>query len=286
VAKKSFSAIVGRAIFYVLRAVLLLLFKLLKWAARALLGVLAGFGSAAGKEVFKAARTATNKAAVAAAPKPQAQALADVSAFEGSVSGFEDWLYASKSTVGIILGSRGSGKTGLGLRLVENWASRGRKAFAMGFAGAGLPAWIGAVVNAEAVPNNAVLLVDEGGIFFSSRESMSDANRLLSKLLFIARHKDISVLFISQNSANLEVNTIRQADYLLLKKPSLLQKDFERDKIKDIYADVAADFKKFGADKGLVYIYSDQFRGFASNSLPSFWSERTSKAFGKTQISR
>lgn len=288
---------IGRGIFYVLKIFFRLLFKLAKWllgilwialkrAARALLGVLAGFGSAAGREVSKAARTTVNKAAVATGPKPQAQVLTSVAAFEGDLSGFEDWLYSSKSTVGIILGSRGSGKTGLGLRLVENWASRGRKAFAMGFAGAGLPAWIGAVENAEAVPNNAVLLVDEGGIFFSSRESMSDANKLLSKLLFIARHKDMSVLFISQNSANLEVNTIRQADYLLLKKPSLLQKDFERNKIKDIYEEVAGDFKKLGADKGLVYVYSDQFRGFASNGLPSFWSERTSKAFGKTQIGK
>ncbi|PIT85258.1 hypothetical protein COU36_04305, partial [Candidatus Micrarchaeota archaeon CG10_big_fil_rev_8_21_14_0_10_59_7] len=133
-------------------------------------------------------------------------------------------------------------------------------------------------------PNGSVLLADEGGISFSSRESMSDANRLLSKLLFIARHKDISILFISQNSANIEVNTIRQADYLLLKRPSLLQKDFERGKIRDVYGDVADDFKKLGGDRGLVYVYSDSFRGFASNALPSFWSERASKAFGRAKL--
>ncbi len=102
----------------------------------------------------------------------------------------------------------------------------------------------------------------------------------------MASNKDLSVLFISQNSANLEINAIRQADYLLLKKPSLLQKDFERGKIKEIYAAVSDDFKSFPQEPGLVYVYSDKFRGFASNALPSFWTERTGKAFGQSSLVR
>ena len=93
------------------------------------------------------------------------------------------------------------------------------------------------------------------------------------------RRKNLSIIFISQNSANLDVNIIRQADYLVLKPSSLLQKDFERRKIKDIYTEGEKDFKKYSDDKGITYIYSEQFRGFVSNSLPGFWSEGISKSF-------
>ncbi len=109
---------------------------------------------------------------------------------------------------------------------------------------------------------------------------MSDANKLLSSLLLISRHKDLSVLFISQNSSNLEINAIRQTDYLLLKPPSLLQQDFERKVIQDIYAEQAAKFKAMAkAHVGLFYVHADAYRGFAENELPSFWSESVGKAY-------
>ena len=248
------------------------------WAAAAWLFLLAW------RSGSSAASGALSKAKEAGGPKPAFKPLREVRRIEGSLTQFEEWLHSSKSTVGIILGSRGSGKSALGLRLLENWAARGRKVSTMGFENAGLPAWIRNVRNPEETPNGSVLLVDEGGLEFSSRNTMSTANKLLSNIVFISRHKDLSILFICQNSANLEVNSIRQADYLLLKKPSLLQKDFERKKIAEIYETVAKDFGELTEDRGLVYIYSDRFRGFASNELPSFWSEKASKSFRVKKI--
>jgi hypothetical protein len=212
---------------------------------------------------------------------PKISYFTELRDFEGSLDSFEEWLYSSKSTIGIILGARGTGKSALGMRILENWAGRGAKVCAMGFNEETIPSWIKVIENMERAPNSSVVLVDESGISFSSRETMSDANKLLSELLLVARHKDISIIFIAQNSANIEINSIRQADYLLLKRPSLLQKDFERGKIKNIYSEVEKDFKELRVDKGLVYIYSDRFRGFASNNLPTFWSQKASKAFEK-----
>ncbi|MDP3742361.1 MAG: zonular occludens toxin domain-containing protein, partial [Candidatus Micrarchaeota archaeon] len=189
----------------------------------------------------------------------------------------------SKSAVGIILGARGSGKSVLGMRLLENAKAKGRKVQALGFASSSLPSWIECIDSIEKAKNNSFLLVDEGGITFSSRSSMGDANKLLSQLLFISRHKDLSVLFISQNSANIDVNAIRQADYLLLKKSSLLQLDFERKKIKEIYEQSSAGFAKYSAIDGVTFVYSDEFRGFIANGLPSFWSEGISKSFSGFQ---
>jgi hypothetical protein len=197
----------------------------------------------------------------------------------GNFSNWEKNLL-TKNKIGIILGSRGSGKTAFGIKLIENiYAKTKKKCFAMGFKGEDLPSWITSAKSIDEIHNDAIVLVDEGGIFFSSRESMSTANKLLSDLIFISRHKNLTIIFISQNSSNLDVNIIRQADFLVLKPSSLLQKDFERKIIRDLYVSLEPLFKKYKSKKGLTYIYSDDFRGFVTNSLPSFWSQSLSKSF-------
>jgi len=203
-----------------------------------------------------------------------------VKQLHGTYPAFESFLLNKDSTIGIILGARGSGKSALGLKLLENLhAQSGRNMFTMGFNTAKLPSWIKNVETLEEFEKNSFVLIDEGGILFSSRKSFSDANTLLSELLLIARHKDISVIFISQNSSNLEINAIRQTDYLLLKPSSLLQMDFERKKIKEIYTEIDTQFKTYKRITGITYVYADQFRGFVSNTLPAFWTQRISKNF-------
>lgn len=215
---------------------------------------------------------------------PVYEELRELEKTDGDLFDFENQLYQSKSTIGLILGSRGSGKSALGMKLLENVKFKsGRATCAMGFKTDSLPAWVKPVSSLEEVPNGAFVLVDEGGIVFSSRSSMSSPNKLLSELLFISRHKDISVLFITQNSANIEVNTIRQVDYLVLKSPSLLQLDFERKKIKDIYEEAKKGFEKFNDEKkSLTFIYSSGYKGFVANVLPSFWSTELSKSYSKS----
>jgi hypothetical protein len=201
----------------------------------------------------------------------------------GTFQRFENMLIKNDSTIGIILGARGSGKSAFGLKLLENLhAVSNRKIFAMGFKPGEMPVWIHLIDDIELIENNSYVLIDEGGILFNARKGFSDANQLLSKLLLIARHKDLSIMFISQNSSNLEINAIRQADYLVLKPSSLLQLDFERKKIKEIYVEVAEDFdklKRMKGAKGLTYIYSDTFKGFITVPLPTFWTQRISKSF-------
>ncbi len=203
-----------------------------------------------------------------------------IKAVNGNFQNFENMLSKKDSTIGIILGARGSGKSAFGLKLLENLhAKSGRKIFALGFKTSELPPWIHTIDNIDSIENNSYVLIDEGGILFNARQGFSDANQLLSKLLLIARHKDLSIMFISQNSSNLEINAIRQTDYLVLKPSSLLQLDFERKKIKEIYVAAADDFAKFKRTKGLTYIYSDTFKGFVTNPLPTFWNTRISKSF-------
>lgn len=205
-----------------------------------------------------------------------------IDSLKGNFKNFESFVARNPSTIGIILGARGTGKSAIGMKMLENLHILSKKNFyAMGFKQEDLPDWIEVVEDVKDIKTNSFVLIDEGGILFSSRKSFSDANKLLSELLLIARHNDLSILFISQNSANLEINAIRQADYLLLKPSSLLQRDFERKKIKDIYDEASDKFQKYKNVKGLTYVYSEQFRGFVSNPLPTFWSQKVSKSFRK-----
>lgn len=201
---------------------------------------------------------------------------------KGSFDDFFNYLKSNDSFIAIVIGARGSGKTAISLSLVEALRGSKKNYFAMGFSRDALPEWIYLVDSVSKIKNDSLVLIDEGGILFSSRDSMSDANKVLSDLLMISRHKNISIVFISQNSSNLEVNTLRQADVLILKKHSLLQKNFERKIIAKLYEEYESYFEKYKKSKGTSLIFSDQFVGFLNASLPSFWSDKTSKSFENT----
>lgn len=212
------------------------------------------------------------------------ESFSEVESFYGKSADFEKELYSGKSLIGLVLGARGSGKTAVGVRILENIrAKTSTQVYSMGLARDSVPAWVKTVDNLDQVANHSFILVDEGGIEFSSRSFMSNANKLLSELLLISRHRDISVLFITQNSANIDINTIRQVDYILLKTPSLLQLDFERKKISEIYEQAKAGFEKY-KQPGLTYIYAHNYKGFVVSSLPSFWSTNLSKSYAKKKL--
>jgi len=200
--------------------------------------------------------------------------------YAGSFKEYEQFISSDKSKIGIILGARGTGKTAIGMKILENiYAKSKRKLYAMGFRAEDMPDWIEVIESVEEISNNSTILIDEGGVLFSSRNAMTKPNKLLSQLILIARHKNLNILFISQNSSNLDVNILRQADHLILKPTALLQKDFERRKIRDTYEEIKDDFKKYEKQHGATYIYSEIFRGFVANPLPSFWNTNISKSF-------
>ena len=197
---------------------------------------------------------------------------------KGDYKNFINSLYNSENKIGIIIGARGTGKTALGVKILENLYSKKKKnIYAMGFDEKEMPSWINMISDISELENNSFVLIDEGGVYFNSRKAMSNANELLSELILISRHKNLTILFISQNSSNLDVNILRQSDFLLLKPSSLLQKDFERKIIQKIYDSTEDKFNKYSKTKGITYVYSNEFRGFISNSLPSFWKSSISK---------
>ena len=211
--------------------------------------------------------------------QPCVSELKVLATVKGDFSRFWEQFCSSDSTIGIVLGARGSGKTAFALMLMEDLKGQKEHVYAMGFPSKKLPRWVSIIERTEHITNDSFVVVDEGGILFSSRESMSSANKMLSELLLIARHKNLTIVFISQNSSNIEVNTLRQADFLALKKSSLLQSEFERKIIAKIYGDYAQKFEQYGDRKGVTLLYSHDFIGFIENGLPSFWSSDVGKSF-------
>lgn len=208
------------------------------------------------------------------------EAMKLIKTLEGDWALFDDLL--CKNSVGLVLGGTGQGKTAVSLKLLENlYAKTKRRVMALGFKKEDMPAWIEVINDIKDIDHGAFVVVDEGGITLGSRNSMTNVNKLFSELLFIRRHKDLSLLFIVQNSGNIDVNVVKQSDYLIFKKFALLQGKMERKVVMDVYNEVKDEYTNLYNQhgQGLTYIYSEAFRGFLVNPLPSFWNDKVSKGF-------
>ncbi len=196
--------------------------------------------------------------------------------FDNFIKGFRD-----HSLIMLIIGRRGAGKTALGMKLIETAAILNRKIYVIGFGNSKVPNWVKKAEGISDIPNNSLVLIDEAGISFSSRSSMKQSNKDLAELLAIARHKNLSLVFITQNSAMLDLNVLRLCDILLFKEPSLLQTRCERKGLQDIFNKVSSAFNEIEDKKEHFYVISDDFEGLVKSGLPEFWNESISKSFRK-----
>jgi len=200
---------------------------------------------------------------------------------KGDYGKFREKLLGS-STIMLIIGKRGSGKTSLGMKLLElfHYKTAGdRQCYVVGYSKTRLPRWVKKVDAVGDAPENSVVLIDEGAIGYFSRDSMKQANKILSKMMTIARHKNLTLIIITQNSAMIDVNVLRLADTLLFKEPSLLQSRFERKALRDMFEKVAPLFDGMEDAVSNFYVWDDDFEGIVSYQLPGFWDDEISKSF-------
>ncbi|HLF54279.1 MAG TPA: zonular occludens toxin domain-containing protein [Candidatus Nanoarchaeia archaeon] len=254
-------------------------------AARAAIGTLKGAGwliGSAAKLAWKGTKIAV-KTASQKAQQPKVAAnytpFVEASNIKGSIDSFENRLL-NESLILAVAGRRGSGKSVLGFRIMENIHSKtSRPCFALGVKQSVLPSWISSIEEISQVKNRGIVLVDEGAISFSSRESMSKENRGLGELLAIARHKDLTLIFITQNTGMIDKNVLNLCDTILLKEGSLLQEKMERSVMKDLYSTANSALSRIPSEerKPYCYVFDADFEGLVQASLPSFWSSKVSK---------
>lgn len=183
------------------------------------------------------------------------------------------------SKIILIFGKRGSGKSALGLRMMENIrAETNRDCYALGINEIYLPLWINPISNIDEANIGSVILIDEGAVSFNSRESMKETNKELSKIMAIARHKNLTLLFITQNTGMIDKNILKLTDSLMIKEGSLLQQEMERPEIKKFYIKSKELLENVKENRiKYFYLIDSDFEGILEYSLPSFWTSELSK---------
>lgn len=208
------------------------------------------------------------------------QELTPIYRQEGDYDTLADELI-KKSLIVVIAGKRGSGKSTLAFRLLENGFNKtNKKCYAIGVEREVLPTYIKVVTNIDQVAPNSILVVDEAGITFNARDSQNKGNKSVSDLMMVARKKDCTLIFVTQNTGTLDRNIMRLVDVLMFKESSLLQEKFERRQVIPFFEESKAHFDNYDTNERIKYVYiiSDIYKGFNQVALPSFWNEKISKS--------
>ncbi len=125
-----------------------------------------------------------------------------------------------KSKIIYIIGGRGSGKTATAFMIAETIHKRtGQHTYyvAENVNEKALPDWCHLVPSISKVPNGKLAIIDESGIQFNAREYKGQANIEMSKELMIARHKDLSLIFLTQHASLSDTNIQRLRDLVIWK---------------------------------------------------------------------
>jgi len=197
-------------------------------------------------------------------------------------------------SVGLVLGGRRNGKSLLGYGIIEELHKvKHIPAYVFGLPSSKhhlLPEHIKPILDLDLVPDGSALIVDEAYREFHSRMSMSARGKFIDTLIALSGQKKWKSIFISQQARRLDIGIVSGVDFILFKKPSLLQMQFDRSQFRKLLTKIHKLFQDFKAPEGLTlknyqkrctYVFSEDFVGMIENSnvSPSWWSEEISKAY-------
>ncbi len=178
---------------------------------------------------------------------------------EGHILNEEQWplafidIFEESGRSVVIIGRKGSGKTALGLRTGEIASERFDREVVV-FDIEGTP--FKSIHKVREIPRGAFVIVDEAELYFHSRRAMATENVDMGNLLSIARHKGITLIFISQAAAFIDINLLQLADYIWIKEPTFLLAPFERSSLAPLVADAEIFFAQLPEHERPSYFVS------------------------------
>ena len=184
----------------------------------------------------------------------------------------------------LILGKRDSGKSGLSYRLLEIFRF-GPKPYVVGVPASKrylLPQWVSIASSLEEVPPGSIVIVDEAYILFHARGSSAEESRNMSKLINLSRQREQTIIFVTQESRQVDKNIASSANVIIFKEPGILQVQFERPEFNQIAVKAKEAFASITGDKrrwSYLYAPDTGFSDLIENELPSFWKPSMSRIF-------
>lgn len=214
------------------------------------------------------------------------EAITALSALDPLLGDTDDrWLkIIVHPSIVLVLGKRGSGKSGLGYILLELFRYR-LTPYVLGIPAKAqklLPDWIGVAQNLDEIPQNSIVLIDEAYLSYHSRESLKIQSREMSQIVNLSRQRNQTLIFVTQEARQIDKNIASQANVIIFKEPAMLQLKFDRPELNDIAIRAKSAFSNLSGDKRRwAYVYSPDadFMDLLENALPTFWSAKLSHAF-------
>jgi hypothetical protein len=204
------------------------------------------------------------------------------------------YLRYGKSKILYVVGARDSGKTCFSFWLAEKIHEL-NKHIKIAYVGVRLrddvrPKWCSNYDELGQVPNGSLVILDELAIQYNARRHADERNVNLGQLLAIARHKDLSVIAITQDPNMGEINVWRLKDMVVYKRsntyelPDRDSKGSRTSKIIQFWRFIKNWLKPTRQEQALFEYQSKSRVMLFVYDLPQCWSEQLSKAFNLTDV--
>ena len=210
------------------------------------------------------------------------------------------WKSLPSQGIIVVTGARGEGKSALAWWLAQTMQPKVKKqvvalnvpkvaqsAFPKKGFGRGGIRYIDEIEDIENL-KPSIIVIDEAIFVLNARRAMSDNNLMWMELAAVCRHKGHLLIFICQNTRQIDIQLLAEADYVIMKRPTIqhlrtCRKEFEPElqQAWERFNEMRTNTKK----KAYVVDYANANGAMLTASMPTWWNNKVSKAYATASFS-